>query len=166
MLTGVPTYGRPRQKTPKALALAAKTTPGTSVLGVGYKKIPSVQQMYTKMISSQIFQLVQGKNLQLTCQNSITRVLLFFPFSVMCEKNTLGTVAFVLVLVGALNWGLVGLGWLVNGADWNVVHKLLGSWMQVEAIVYVLVGLAGVYKLTMCSKGCASGSCCDTSKPM
>ncbi len=75
-------------------------------------------------------------------------------------------VACVLVIVGALNWGLVGLGWLSGGADWNVVHMLLSSWMKVEAIVYVLVGLAGVYKLVMCCKGCAGGICCDPQKPM
>ncbi len=85
----------------------------------------------------------------------------------MCQKSLLGTLVCVLVVVGALNWGLVGLGWLVNGSDWNVVHMLLGSWMQVEAVVYVLVGLAGVYKLVMCSKSCSSnGSCCSSTKPM
>lgn len=86
----------------------------------------------------------------------------------MCQKNALSTIVFVLLIVGALNWGLVGLGYLMGGADWNVVRMLLGSWMKVEAIVYVLVGLAGVYKLAICSKGCAGGSCCgsDASKPM
>lgn len=75
----------------------------------------------------------------------------------MCEKSPVATVACVLVIIGALNWGLVGLGGLVGGgADWNVVHKLLGSWMQVEAVVYVLVGLAGVYKMVMCSKSCST----------
>lgn len=72
----------------------------------------------------------------------------------MCEKSPLATVACILVLIGALNWGLVGLGWLAGGADWNVVHLLLGTWMKLEAVVYVLVGLAGVYKLVMCSKSC------------
>lgn len=65
----------------------------------------------------------------------------------------LAKVACLLVVIGALNWGLVGLGWLAGNADWNVVHMLLGQWMQVEAIVYVLVGLAGVYKLVACGKG-------------
>lgn len=83
----------------------------------------------------------------------------------MCQKNVLSTVVCVLVVVGALNWGLVGLGWLVSGADWNVVHMLLGKWMKLEAVVYVLVGLAGVYKLAMCSKGCC-GSSCGAPKPM
>lgn len=77
----------------------------------------------------------------------------------MCKKSLLSTVACLLVVVGALNWGLVGLGWLAGGADWNVVHMLVGQWMQVEAVVYVLVGLAGVYKLIACGKGCKEGSC-------
>ena len=53
----------------------------------------------------------------------------------------------LLVVVGALNWGLVGLGWLMGGADWNVVHMLLGSMQSVEAVVYVLVGLSGLWLL-------------------
>ncbi len=77
----------------------------------------------------------------------------------MGQKCSLGMVACLLVTVGALNWGLVGLGWLAGGADWNVVHMLLGKWMQVEAVVYVLVGLAGVYKVVMCSKCKAGGNC-------
>lgn len=67
--------------------------------------------------------------------------------------------ACVLVVVGALNWGLVGLGWLVSGSDWNVVHMLLGSWMKVEAVVYVLVGVAGLYKIFMFQKCCGKCSC-------
>ncbi|TSC69332.1 MAG: hypothetical protein G01um101456_237 [Parcubacteria group bacterium Gr01-1014_56] len=61
--------------------------------------------------------------------------------------KTLKPIASVLVIVGAINWGLVGLGWLVGNADWNVVHMLLGSSMQLEALVYVLVGAAGVWGL-------------------
>lgn len=80
----------------------------------------------------------------------------------MCQKSLLGTLVCVLVVVGALNWGLVGLGWLVGGKDWNVVHMLVGQWMKVEAVVYVLVGLAGIYKLVLCGKGCAGSSCCGS----
>jgi uncharacterized protein len=61
--------------------------------------------------------------------------------------------AWALVLVGAVNWGLVGLGWLMGGADWNVVHMILGKWMTLEAVVYVLVGLSGIYMLAGC-KNC------------
>ena len=55
------------------------------------------------------------------------------------------TIGWWLAVIGAVNWGLVGAGWLASGSDWNVVHMLLGSSMQVEAIVYVLVGLSGLW---------------------
>lgn len=55
-------------------------------------------------------------------------------------------VADLLLVVGALNWGLVGLGGFM-GSDLNVVHMVLGSWPQVEWVVYVLVGLAGLWYL-------------------
>lgn len=54
--------------------------------------------------------------------------------------------AWVLVMVGALNWGLVGIGALV-GSNLNVVDLLLGNWPMVEAIVFVLVGAAAVYEI-------------------
>lgn len=55
-------------------------------------------------------------------------------------------VAWVLVLVGALNWGLVGIGAFM-GANWNVVNVLLGAWPQVEWVVYILVGVSAVMML-------------------
>jgi uncharacterized membrane protein YuzA (DUF378 family) len=51
-----------------------------------------------------------------------------------------------LILIGALNWGLVGIGGFA-GADWNVVNMLLGGWPQLEWIVYILVGLSALVKL-------------------
>ncbi|MGH7246054.1 MAG: DUF378 domain-containing protein [Candidatus Levyibacteriota bacterium] len=52
--------------------------------------------------------------------------------------KALHMVAFVLVLVGALNWGLVGL------FNFNLVMVVLGSWPVVERLVYVLVGVSAV----------------------
>ncbi len=46
--------------------------------------------------------------------------------------------AFLLLVVGGLNWGLVGL------FDFNLVNSLVGSWPMVEKVVYILVGLAAV----------------------
>ncbi len=60
-------------------------------------------------------------------------------------KN-LGLVATLLVIVGAVNWGLVGLGAFM-GQELNVVNMLLGSWPTVEWLVYVLVGLSGLWLL-------------------
>lgn len=63
--------------------------------------------------------------------------------------KALKPIAAVLVIVGAINWGLVGLGWLLgsNGGSWNIVHALLSGSMQLEAIVYLLVGAAGIWAL-------------------
>jgi uncharacterized membrane protein YuzA (DUF378 family) len=46
----------------------------------------------------------------------------------------------ILVIVGALNWGLVGL------ARFNLVAAILGDGV-LAAIVYTLVGIAGTYQL-------------------
>lgn len=53
--------------------------------------------------------------------------------------------AFVLLVVGGLNWGLVGLAALMNSAtSWNLVNMLVGTWPMVENLVYVLVGVSAV----------------------
>ncbi len=57
-------------------------------------------------------------------------------------------VAFLLTVVGALNWGLVGL------LDFNLVNAVLGSIPTVEMVVYVLVGLSAVYILLTHFKDC------------
>lgn len=70
--------------------------------------------------------------------------------------KALHMITFILVAIGGLNWGLVGLGWLVSGANWNVVTWIAGyiGGMQVEAIIYVLVGLSTVWLLLMHPKEC------------
>jgi hypothetical protein len=55
-------------------------------------------------------------------------------------------IANILVIVGALNWGLVGL------LDLNVVNMVLGSIAGLEKIVYILVGLSGVLALVNMNK--------------
>jgi len=60
--------------------------------------------------------------------------------------QAVGMIGWILVVVGGLNWGLVGLGGFM-GANWNVVNMLLGVWPQVEWAVYVLVGLATIWVL-------------------
>lgn len=56
--------------------------------------------------------------------------------------NTVDWVAWVLVVVGAVNWGLIGL------FEFDLVSALFGPMSAVTRIVYVLVGVAGVYFLT------------------
>ena len=61
---------------------------------------------------------------------------------------------YLLMVVGGVNWGLVGLGMFVGGADWNVVHMILGSWPMVESLVYILVGFSAVYDMAMHKTNC------------
>ena len=55
-------------------------------------------------------------------------------------KNWLDWTALVLVIIGAINWGLAI--W-----DWNLVTMLVGNWSIVVNVVYALVGLAGLYTI-------------------
>ena len=50
-------------------------------------------------------------------------------------------ISWILVVIGGLNWGLVGVGMLMR-QNWDVVNLLLGRWSTVEAVVYILVGVA------------------------
>lgn len=65
-------------------------------------------------------------------------------------------VTFILTIVGGINWGLVGASMLMGGtgADWNVVHMVVGSSMKLEGIVYVLVGLSAVWLVVGHKKDC------------
>lgn len=60
--------------------------------------------------------------------------------------NALKTIAFALLIIGGLNWGLVGLGGFM-GADWNLVSLIFGQWPTVEFLVYLLVGLSALFIL-------------------
>ena len=80
-----------------------------------------------------------------------------------CSKGgcTLAMVGKVLLIVGGINWGLVGLGMLLGSVrEWNVVYMLLGGMPIIEGIVYVLVGVAAVMKIFGCQCGkCKDGVC-------
>lgn len=62
-------------------------------------------------------------------------------------------IGFILLVVGGLNWGLVGL------FGFNLVETILGSIPMLERAVYVLVGAAAVYLAAVHKKDC---SCCAT----
>ena len=71
----------------------------------------------------------------------------------------------VLLFVGGLNWGLVGVGMLM-GKNLNLVNNILSSMPTLEAVVYILVGVAAVSKLfcckcSKCKAACGSCSTCQ-----
>jgi uncharacterized membrane protein YuzA (DUF378 family) len=73
------------------------------------------------------------------------------------DKNcACSKVAGALVIIGAINWGLVGLGAFLN-LNLNVVNLIFGRISYLEEVIYVLVGLAGVAMITKCKcKSCCS----------
>jgi len=56
----------------------------------------------------------------------------------------------VLLIVGGLNWGLVGL------FDWDLVAALFGEGSAIARAVYVLVGASAVWQLVPLSKAVSS----------
>lgn len=73
----------------------------------------------------------------------------------MSKKCGVGLVFFVLMIVGGINWGLVGVGALMQ-TNLNVVNLLLGNWPMVEIIVYILVGVSAIVAIF---GGCKCETC-------
>lgn len=58
----------------------------------------------------------------------------------MSKLHIVDLVALILVIIGGLNWGLVGL------FEFNLVHSTVGQlWLVLADIIYVVVGVAAVY---------------------
>ena len=57
-------------------------------------------------------------------------------------NKTLNCIALTLVIIGALNCGLIGF------FDVNIVRMIFGSWVWLERVIYGLVGISGLYAFT------------------
>lgn len=57
----------------------------------------------------------------------------------MKKLSTIDWIALILVIVGALNWGLVGF------FSFDLVAAIFGDMSAVSRVVYSLVGLSGLY---------------------
>ena len=55
--------------------------------------------------------------------------------------ETLQKTCLVLTIIGAINWGLIGL------LDFNLVDTLFGMGSLLSRIVYVLVGISGIINI-------------------
>lgn len=53
--------------------------------------------------------------------------------------KTLDVIATILILIGALNWGLVGF------FDVNLVRAMFGPLTVVSRVIYAVVGIAALY---------------------
>lgn len=55
-------------------------------------------------------------------------------------------VALILVIIGAVNWGLIGF------FQFDLVATLFGTMSAVSRVLYALVGLAGLYSISFFAK--------------
>ena len=62
----------------------------------------------------------------------------------MKGENQMDTLALILIVVGALNWGLIGI------FQFDLVAAVFGGMSGVfSRIIYTIVGLAGIWGITM-----------------
>jgi uncharacterized membrane protein YuzA (DUF378 family) len=66
--------------------------------------------------------------------------------------RVINVIALILILIGGLNWGLVGF------FDYNLVDMIFGEASTASRVVYAVVGLAAVYKLVVAIGVRAMGS--------
>lgn len=57
------------------------------------------------------------------------------------KKTTLDYIALILVIIGGLNWGLVG------AFNFNLVQFIFGSIPSLARLVYGIVGLSAIYSI-------------------
>jgi uncharacterized membrane protein YuzA (DUF378 family) len=67
------------------------------------------------------------------------------------KLNALDWIAMVLMIIGGLNWGLVGL------INYDVLAGLFGTQSAVARTMYVVVGVAALYAIYTSAKMAASG---------
>ena len=56
----------------------------------------------------------------------------------MCKISTLDKVSFILVIIGALNWGIFGL------FNFDLIHFIFSFSQVITRALYILVGLSGI----------------------
>ena len=71
------------------------------------------------------------------------------------HNKTLHIIAFILLVVGGLNWLLLGV------FQWEIGALFGGSTELIPRIIYILVGVAAVYELLTHKHNCKS---CQSSK--
>ena len=68
------------------------------------------------------------------------------PVATASTLTTIDWVALVLVIIGGINWGLIGL------LNFNLVAAIFGADNVLSRIVYILVGLAAIWCIVMATR--------------
>ena len=59
------------------------------------------------------------------------------------ERNWLDIVALILIIIGAINWGLIGF------FRFDLIASLFGQLSAISRIIYAIVSIAGIYSLIL-----------------
>lgn len=57
--------------------------------------------------------------------------------------KVIDTIALILIIIGAINWGLIGL------FNFNLVDAIFGTMSIVSRIIYTLVGISGLWGIKL-----------------
>ena len=69
-------------------------------------------------------------------------------------------IPYVLVLIGALNWGVYGI------VGFDIVDMMIGNIPMIARIIYVLIGLSALYGIINTSVFCRCKKCPCTISPV
>lgn len=59
------------------------------------------------------------------------------------ERNWLDITALILIIIGAINWGLIGF------FEFDLISYFFGTLTAVTQIIFAVVGIAGIYSLIL-----------------
>ncbi len=57
--------------------------------------------------------------------------------------KVIDTIALILIIIGAINWGLVGI------FNFNLVEAIFGGLSVITRIIYILVGISGLWGIKL-----------------
>ena len=57
--------------------------------------------------------------------------------------KVIDTIALVLIIIWAINWGLVGI------FNFNLVDAIFGAMSTISRIIYILVGISGLWAIKL-----------------
>ena len=57
--------------------------------------------------------------------------------------NVIDKIALILVIIGAINWGLIGI------FNFNLVDTIFGVASVISKIIYILVGISGLWSIKL-----------------
>lgn len=59
------------------------------------------------------------------------------------ERNWLDIVSLILIIIGAINWGLIGF------FNLDLISMIFGTMSMITRTIFAVVGIAGIYSLVL-----------------